>query len=59
MAKKTGPNLDSRDPAGEIIKHLRKVQSYSGNSMSRIFDDWLLLVEATLEALLAITSSTA
>ena len=49
--KKTGPNLDSRDPAGEIIKHLLRVQSYSGNNMSRIFEDWLQLAESELENL--------
>jgi len=51
MAKKTGPNLNSRDPAGEIIKHLSRVQSYSGNNMNRIFDDWLQLAESELDNL--------
>ncbi len=51
MAKKTGPNLDSRDPAGEIIKHLLRVQSWTGNNISRIFEDWLQLVESELDNL--------
>lgn len=59
MAKKTAPNLDSRDPAGEIIKHLLRVQSWTGNNMSRIFEDWLMLVESELDNLPAHIESAA
>lgn len=59
MAKKTGPNLDSRDPAGEIIKRLLRVQSYTGNNMSRIFEDWLQLAESELDNLPAHLESAA
>ena len=47
MAK---PKIEPPPSAQEIIKRLEKVTA-TGNSRSRIFEDWLTLVEATLEAM--------
>lgn len=53
MAKKKLKDLEvqSQDPKGDILKRLTRVQSWTGNRIGRIFEDWLLIVEASLEAM--------